>query len=277
MARLLAAGAVALAAQQSSAVLLRGPSSLATSNASSAEGVHTFVAAKSTANATRHTAQPCQCVAHDPSWVAGPQRAVNKCVFIDLGAADGNTFNSFLTGGYGPLQNCPNGGDWEAWLVEANPRFEQQLNALQAQYPGKVHSLANHAAYDCEASTTFYLDLQNHAQNYWGSSMSDKHPDAQKSGLTPVTVPTININRLIWENTLPGDYVILKHDIEGSEWDTIPCLAKSQAKTKTDRIMLEVHPIDWQLGATTQAEFDAAQATLKAGGTDIPPYFSKTL
>eukprot|EP00929_Paragymnodinium_shiwhaense_P113396 TRINITY_DN81689_c0_g1_i1.p1 TRINITY_DN81689_c0_g1~~TRINITY_DN81689_c0_g1_i1.p1 ORF type:complete len:301 (-),score=51.90 TRINITY_DN81689_c0_g1_i1:121-969(-) len=282
MAKLLAAvGAFALgsrhvlAVKPADAKTLRGSTVLA-SNVTAGEVVQA-VASQGSSNATGSTkTQPCQCVPQDAAWVQGPQRAVPKCVFIDLGAADGNTFQKFMTNGYGPLQNCPS-GDWEAWLVEANPRFQAQLDALQAQYPGKVHSLANHAAYDCEAQTTFYLDLQNHAQNYWGSSMSDKHPDVQKSGLTRVTVPTININRLIMENTIPGDYVILKHDIEGSEWDTIPCLSQSPARLKTDRILLEIHPMDWQLGSTTQAEFDAATAALKAGGTDIPPYFSHTL
>ena len=40
-------------------------------------------------------------------------------MFIDLGAADGNTFDSFLSNGYGPVKNCPHGGDWQAILVEA--------------------------------------------------------------------------------------------------------------------------------------------------------------
>ena len=49
----------------------------------------------------------------------GPARTEPRCVFIDLGAADGNTFDSFLANGYGPVKNCPRHGEWQAILVEA--------------------------------------------------------------------------------------------------------------------------------------------------------------
>jgi hypothetical protein len=41
-------------------------------------------------------AAPCQCQGTDPSWLT-PQRAQKaKCIFIDLGAANGNSFQQFL-------------------------------------------------------------------------------------------------------------------------------------------------------------------------------------
>mmetsp|Transcript_97120 Transcript_97120/g.313013 ORF Transcript_97120/g.313013 Transcript_97120/m.313013 type:complete len:188 (+) Transcript_97120:269-832(+) len=45
---------------------------------------------------------PCQCEANDPKW-APPTRNIPKCIFIDLGAADGNSFNAFLSNSYGPV------------------------------------------------------------------------------------------------------------------------------------------------------------------------------
>jgi len=181
-----------------------------------------------------------------------------------------------MANGYGPVANCPS-GDYEAWLVEANPRFQADLQAIEQQAAGKVHSLHTTAAYDCEAMTSFYLDTTSVANNYWGSSMSDTHPDTQKSGLQKVTVPMVNINRLIYENTIPGDWVLLKMDIEGSEWDAVPCLAKSNAKNNVDRLLLEEHPMDWQLGSTTRVEMDQALNELRAAKVDIPQYFSETL
>eukprot|EP00929_Paragymnodinium_shiwhaense_P050888 TRINITY_DN2561_c0_g3_i1.p1 TRINITY_DN2561_c0_g3~~TRINITY_DN2561_c0_g3_i1.p1 ORF type:complete len:293 (+),score=88.77 TRINITY_DN2561_c0_g3_i1:75-953(+) len=218
--------------------------------------------------------QPCQCVAADPTWRPST-RTVPKCVFIDLGAANGNTYQKFMSNGYGPIANCPS-GDYEAFLVEANPRFQAELATIQQNSGGKVHSLASTAAYDCEAQTSFYLDTTSVANNYWGSSMSDSHPDTKKSGLQKVTVPTININRLVYENTIPGDWVLLKVDIEGSEWDVVPCLAQSPAKANVDRMLLEEHPMDWQLGQTTRAQMDKALGDLRAANVDIPQYFSQT-
>eukprot|EP00929_Paragymnodinium_shiwhaense_P050887 TRINITY_DN2561_c0_g2_i1.p2 TRINITY_DN2561_c0_g2~~TRINITY_DN2561_c0_g2_i1.p2 ORF type:complete len:323 (+),score=108.67 TRINITY_DN2561_c0_g2_i1:71-1039(+) len=238
------------------------------------QGTATKAKAASAQTSSAKSKQPCQCVAQDPSWVA-PTRTTPKCIFIDLGAANGNTFQKFMSNGYGPIANCPS-GDYEAWLVEANPRFKPELDNLQTQYQGKVHAMASTAAYDCEAQTSFYVDTVNVQQNFWGSSMSDTHPDTKKSGLQKVTVPTVNLNRMVYENTIPGDWVLVKVDIEGSEWDVVPCLSTSPSARLVDRMLLEVHPMDWQLGTTTREGMDAALAALKAGGTDIPQYFSET-
>lgn len=218
----------------------------------------------------------CQCDLAQNTWLPCT-RPTPKCIFIDLGAANGNTLQDFINGKYGPLANCPT-GQWEASLVEANPRFDAPLKQYEANYPGVVHASTSSAAYMCEAQTTFYLDTQNHDQNYWGSSMSSNHVDAQKSGLQAVTVPTINVLKLLYETTIPSDYVILKMDIEGAEWDVLPCLANSNVAGLVDRLMVETHPMDWGNAGTTQPQYDAALAALRAKGVDIPNgYHSQTL
>jgi len=218
---------------------------------------------------------PCSCDVGVASWKA-PTRQEPMCVFIDLGAADGNTFRSFKANKYGPLSTCPGGGKWEATLVEANPHFDADLKAVEAANGGKVHSLASHAAYMCEAQTSFYLDKVNHEQNYWGSSMSKNHVDVQASGKVKVTVPTVNVLRMVYESTIPSDYVVLKMDIEGAEWDILPCLAKAGYADKIDQLLVEIHPITWGNAGTTQGQMDAALYTLKQRGVDIPAYNSNT-
>lgn len=221
----------------------------------------------------------CQCDLAQQSWTPSV-RTTPKCIFIDLGAANGNTLKDFIAGAYGPLANCPSGGQWEATLVEANPRFSVPLKQAEATYPANVRvgSSTARAAYMCEAQTTFYLDTQSHENNYWGSSMSANHVDAQKSGHTAVTVPTINILKTLYETTIPSDYVILKMDIEGAEWDVLPCLAKSPTAHLVDRLMVEVHPQNWGNAGTTQPQLDASLAALRAKGVDIPNgYHSQTL
>jgi len=220
------------------------------------------------------TAAPCQCVTSDPTWVA-PTRTVPRCLFIDLGAANGNTFQSFLNNGYGPVSNCPS-GDWHAVLVEANPRFNEPLAAVQQQYAGKVQSLGAHAAYDCEGQTSFYLDTVTAEHNYWGSSMSGNAPDVKNSGLQKVTVPTVNVNKLLFENTIPGDYAIVKMDIEGAEWDVVPCMANSPSAKLMDALYVEVHDVSLGLTGTTQQGFDQAKASLQAQGVNIPNYWTPT-
>mmetsp|Transcript_57287 Transcript_57287/g.123958 ORF Transcript_57287/g.123958 Transcript_57287/m.123958 type:complete len:262 (-) Transcript_57287:104-889(-) len=227
------------------------------------------------------SAPPCQCDGAGAFNIwKSCNRTVPKCVFIDLGAADGNTFRDFLNNTYGPVAGCPS-GTWEAFLVEANPRFNEPLQQVASHPPGKIagmtHVESSTAAYMCEATTSFYLDTANAQTNYWGSSMSDSHPDVKKSGFTKVTVPTVNLNRILFEHTIPGDWVMVKMDIEGSEFDVLPCLAKSPAASLIDRLYMEQHDPSWGMSGTTLAEMEAAKAELKQRGVDIPPYFSQTL
>jgi len=217
-------------------------------------------------NTTARTA-PCQCQP-DGAWLP-TTRTVPKCIFIDLGAADGNSFNQFLANAYGPVASCPS-GQWEALLVEANPQFTPALQAVAAQYPGSVHAYGSTAAYMCQGTTSFSID-PDATNNHWGSSMKTNH------GSTQVTVPTVNVAQLIAENVKKGDWVILKVDIEGAEYDVMPCLAQSSKATLLDIIFLEEHK--WLQGsaAYTKPQYDAALASMKAAGISIPPYHSGTL
>lgn len=218
---------------------------------------------------------PCNCVASDPSWKPCA-RTVPRCVFIDLGAADGNSFNYFLKNGYGDVGKCPS-VQWSAVLVEANPRFNSQLSAIGSQHPGQVDVKSSTAAYMCEAQTSFFLDTVNTGTNYWGSSMSSSHPDVQKSGKQKVTVPTMNLNRILYEQTIPGDWVMVKMDIEGSEYDVLPCTAQAPAASLIDRLYLEQHDASWGMAGTSPAQMEAAKIELRRKGVDIPNYFSYTL
>jgi FkbM family methyltransferase len=214
---------------------------------------------------------PCQCIANDPAWVRST-RTTPKCIFIDLGAADGNTFQDFLQNKYGPVSNCPS-GDWEAFLVEANPQFDAPLKLLEQQYAGQVHALASTAAFTCEGQTSFYIDTDP-THNHWGSSMNTNSPDVVKSGKQQVTVPTTNVIQLIAEHVLPGDWVMLKVDVEGAEYELVPCLAEYKDAGLIDRMYLEEH---WWFKTDTQTTPEmmaAAKAKLQSMHVDIPQYYS---
>lgn len=226
-------------------------------------------------NSSKANAAPCTCVASSPTWKPCP-RTEPRCVFIDLGAANGNTFDFFMKDGYGPVKNCPN-KKWSAVLVEANPRFNEPLAKKSSDYPQLVNAMSSTAAYMCEAQTSFFLDTVNTQNNFWGSSMSANHRDVQRSGKTKVTVPTMNLNRILYEQTIPGDWVMVKMDIEGAEWDVLPCVAKSSSASLIDRLYLEQHQPSWGQIGTTPFQMEAAKNQLRSKGVDIPNYFSHTL
>jgi len=166
-------------------------------------------------------AQPCACEKYRSSWTR-TSRSEPRCIFIDLGAANGDTFRNFLDDGYGPVRDCGHGsGRWEAYLVEANPYFQPQLKIIAQNDQHRVHQFGGRAAYVCEGHASFYVAWDpNH--NHWGSSMDPQlhhGEDWQHMGslgfiefnkTIKVTVPTININKLIYENTIPDDYVIVR-------------------------------------------------------------------
>lgn len=204
---------------------------------------------------------PCQCAANNPAWKP-TTRNVPKCMFIDLGAADGNSFKSFLNNGYGPVANCPS-GQWEALLVEANPQFTPALNAIASQYPGSVHAYGSTAAYMCQGTTSFSID-PDASHNHWGSSMKTTH------GSTQVTVPTVNVMQLIAENVQQNDWVILKVDIEGAEYDLIPCLAQYPNIKLLDIMFLEEHGWLQANSVYTKPQFDAALTAMRNNGINIP-------
>lgn len=241
--------------------------------------VDRFLAPQRMDKISSNLSAPCACETESRHWVP-PERTEfdSKCLFIDLGAANGNTFEDFLNNRYVETAYCPL-GHWEAVLVEANPRFDTALRSIAAKYQessARVQVMPSTAAFMCEAEASFFLDTVNQNHSYWGSSLSSRHPDVQKSGLKKVRVPTLNLNQLIVERAIPADYVILKLDVEGAEYDILPCLAKSSAASLVDVVYVEVHQPSLSLTGTTPAAFEASLVALKAKGVDIPDYSSPT-
>jgi len=70
---------------------------------------------------------------------------------------------------------------------------------------------------------------------------------------------------------------MLKMDIEGVEWDVLPCMAQASSSALVDRLYLEQHPAEWGMVGTTPTEMETAKNTLRSKGVDIPDYFSQTL
>lgn len=192
----------------------------------------------------------CKCQYSNPSWSI-PTRTKPKCVFIDVGAADGKEFHKFLNNEYGAVSNCGYmTGDYEAYLIEANPMYHNHLRDLEQQYAGKVHVLMG-AAYNCDGTATFY------------------HDDA----IFPVQVPALNMVRLIHENVIQGDFVIINMDAEQSEWDVLPCLADSSETKVIDRIYIS------NMKASSNGETSTmrtAKAQLANAGVDLPGIYAGT-
>jgi len=166
-----------------------------------------------------------------------------------------------------------------AYLIEANPKFISDLQGLRSE---KVYPMTTTAAYMCDKQREkFFLDASG--PSGWGSSLDGSH-ESVKNNKQGVDVQLYNLMRLIVENTLPEDTVVVKMDIEGAEYDILPCLANSPAADLIDTLYLEDHcPGDWwcptrgQAG-TTKAGFEEALKKLRARGVHVPTgYWSPML
>eukprot|EP00439_Symbiodinium_sp_Y106_P056560 s3796_g7.t3 len=167
-----------------------------------------------------HGSSPCQCQA-DTSAIARPSRTKPKCIFIDLGAADGNSYNAFLRGEYGQIKDCPN------------------------------------------------------------QDRSTRHTWQSISNANDVQVHLINVISLIKSKTIPGDKVLLKVDIEGAEFDLIPCLARSDVLSHDMTAFVEEHyflgGVKRCLTGVTDREYNDAKQVMMSKGVKMPKYSSITL
>lgn len=229
---------------------------------------------------------PCRCQPSSNSWAA-PTSRKPKCIFIDLGANDGETYKVFLgtsskwtfkydLGSFSPA-------DCDAYLVEANPAYRDALEQFRSDH---VHPLVQVASYMCDKpDETFHV-----AANTAGSSLNASHVDSSNS--VPVSVEIQNLMRFLTEKTLPDDKVIVKMDIEGAEYDIVPCLAHSPAAQLIDVLYVEDHcpppgtmpaafGYNWcpSTGAagTTPKEFRAALNILKQKGVKVPDAYGSPM
>jgi len=223
---------------------------------------------------------PCECQASSPSWRA-PAARRPECLFIDLGASDGETFKVFQGQSKQWTFNYDTPGfdhaTCYAYLVEANPRFAAPLETFRTQ---QVYPMPGVAAYMCDKpKETFYVDV---GEKGWGSSLNSTHGSVKHENIA-IQVRLVNLMRLLTENAIPEDTVVVKMDVEGAEWDILPCLAKSPAVRLIDTLYLENHcdgkkwcPSTGQAGNTWD-DWNTALASIKQAGVHVPDYWSPML
>jgi FkbM family methyltransferase len=232
---------------------------------------------------------PCGCDKDSSAW-RKPTRTTPSCFFFDFGASDGESFRAFLgqsskwqfqfdTAAFRPH-------DCFVYLMDPNPKYESDLKRATTLLPtGQAMYLPGSAAYMCEkTNATFYLDVAS--QQGWGSSLDPEHESVkQTAAKSNIHVSLINILRLLQENTIPSDTVVVKLDIEGAEWDVLPCLANSSAASLIDTLYLESHceqnretKMKWcpsnGMAENSEQVFRSSLASLKERGVHVPEYWS---
>lgn len=129
-----------------------------------------------------------------------------KKVFIDGGANIGNSIDLFHS-------KYPNSSEFEIHSFEPNPQLWNKLR----EYEDRA-TLYQKALYKADTVLKFYL----------GSSLSSSIRKDKNSGnlrtTNPIQVKAIRLSSFIKTTFNKDDYIVLKLDIEGAEYDIIPDL-----------------------------------------------------
>ena len=164
----------------------------------------------------------------------------------------------------------------EIFLFEANPTFNTALVEAKERYDEKgikVNIYPSTVADLKDGTRTFYLDNVNSGNDFWGSSTHANHPDVVKSHTNGTELTAINVARWLLMNTLPRDFVVVKMDIEGSEYEIIPHMVEMKIWTVLDHLLVEWHPSTLSEGYDVE-QVNAASEILEARGVNMPKYDS---
>ena len=171
-------------------------------------------------------------------------------VFIDLGANNGDSIKYFIDKNYNYNENeylkgygAKNNFKWKIYAVEANPFFNTTLTQVEKHYKLLGHKFYYYmecAAWIKNEKLKFYLDTVNPSVNYWGSSLLENHPDVIKSNRTQVVVNGIDVADIL-RRYISNDEIVLKIDIEGTEYQLLIHLIETNTLKLVDIITVEFH------------------------------------
>ncbi|KAG0301570.1 hypothetical protein BGZ98_008217 [Dissophora globulifera] len=211
-----------------------------------------------------------------------------RFIFVDLGANRADSLEVFLQHENAKFKYDFPRPDWatyeqaEIYLFEANPVFNTALVQAKEHYDAlgiKVNIFPSTVVDVRDGIRTFFLDTVNTANDFWGSSIYANHPDAIRSQSKGTELTSVNIARWLLMNTLPRDFVVVKMDVEGAEYEIIPHMADMSVWTVVDHMYVEWHPVDQGGGTPEDAALrrttaKAAEEKLVAEGINMPVYDS---
>jgi FkbM family methyltransferase len=163
----------------------------------------------------------------------------------------------------------------EIFLFEANPVFNPALIRAKEKYDElgiKVNIFPSTVVDVRDGTRTFFLDTVNTGHDFWGSSIYANHPDAVKSKSNGTELTSINLSRWLLMNTLPRDFVVVKMDVEGAEYELVPHMVEMGAWIVVDYLLVEWHGLTVPKDVVDLAK--AAAEKLKAEGVNVPLYDS---
>ena len=160
-----------------------------------------------------------------------------KCVFFDLGANRGDTIEKFFNGKLIDIKNFKS-DKWIIHAFEPNPNFKTKLNEVKNKISSEkadIHLYLETAAWTKDGKMDLYFDSSTNSE---GTSLFKNHPAVKKNN--SFSVKTVDIAKLI-DSYEEKDFVLVKIDIEGAEYDMLLHLIKMNIFPKIDVVIIEFH------------------------------------
>lgn len=151
-------------------------------------------------------------------------------IFVDGGGYNGCSIRRFLK-----EFDCK--GRFELVTFEPNDRFAK----CYSEFP--KHRLIQAAVHDRDGSQHFFLDPEDGD----GSTLFRNKLTRETGGFgtldvaNPVNVRTIDLSRWLREHTTNFNYVILKLDVEGAEYDILEKMIRDRTIRRIKHLFVEWH------------------------------------
>lgn len=154
--------------------------------------------------------------------------------YIDVGTNYGTAIDKFR-------REVSNSSEYSVICFEPNPELAPSLMNK------------NVVLWQCAASTNdallkFYVDSQG---NHCGSTL-EASKKTRIDVRNYIEVKGINFSKWVQDSFSKDDFIILKMDIEGSEFDVVPAMIESKAIEKIGVFILDTH--EHKLGRNVEVE-----------------------
>ncbi len=159
---------------------------------------------------------------------------INRKVFIDCGANNGCSIRKFF-------KVIPDAKEWTIFSFECNP-------ALFKFYPVAQETLVKKAIWIYDGSITFYQSSPGASTLLYEKTQNKvKYPKHQWN---PIEVECIDLNKWMFNNIDESDYVILKMDIEGAEYEVLNHMSENHSLDLVNQFWGEIH--GWKVGKSQE-------------------------
>ncbi|KND01639.1 FkbM family methyltransferase [Spizellomyces punctatus DAOM BR117] len=206
-------------------------------------------------------------------------------IFIDLGANRGDSIRVFQKEpGSKWVQDFPKPyffeySDFECHLFEANPLFTKDLEQTKTFYaekekPVKVHIYPSTIVSTKDGFTEMSIDTWSTENDFWGSSIYQWSQDGKSNKQGTTKLPSVNFSKFLIKNFHKEDYVVVKMDIEGAEYEVLPHLVETGAYKLIDVLLVEWHPRHPAFNEADWAVANEAGKEMTKAGVFMPFYDS---